>query len=228
MSAKTFSPFDFSALQHGRRSVRDFTDREVAPDLVQAVLDDARWAPSWSNTQPYKIGVATGPLRERIRDGLLALYDTRAKPDGDFDNRLDYPGELQPRRRATGFGLYGVLGIARDDAAARDRQLRRNFEFFGAPVALFVFVHGGLRDYAVVDGGILVHSILLAAHARGLGGCALGALATWAGPVRAAFEVPAGYKLLCGVALGWPSDRPVNAYNPGRMPLADLLLSPKP
>lgn len=216
-----------SALLRDRRSVRDFSDREVPPDLVQAILDDARWSPSWSNTQPYKIAVASGALRERVRAGLLACYDAKAPPDGDFDNRLNYPDELQPRRRATGFGLYRILGIGREDAVARDRQMRRNFEFFDAPVALFVFVHGGLGDYAVVDGGILVQSILLAARARGLGTCALGALATWASPVRAAFDVPPGYKLLCGIALGWASDHAVNAYSPGRLPLADSLLPPR-
>lgn len=230
-----------------RRSVRDFTDREVPAELIAAILDDARWAPSWSNTQPYRIAVASGTLKDRLKEQLLARFDaavklqaggvlgklaaflTRSKalPDGDFDTRFEYPAELTPRRRATGFGLYSVLGIARNDAAARNRQMRRNWEFFGAPVVLFVFVRRELGAYSVLDAGIFLQSLMLSAQARGLGTCAEGALGTWAGPVREAFDVPPNYKLLCGLALGWPSDHVVNAYNPGRAEVAEMLIPEK-
>ena len=230
-----------------RRSVRDFTDRDVPAELIAAILDDARWAPSWSNTQPYRIAVASGALKDQIKELLLARFDaatklqagglpaklaaflTRSKalPDGDFDTRFEYPPELVPRRRATGFGLYATLGIRRDDSAARHRQMRRNWEFFGAPVVLFVFVRRELGAYSVLDAGIFLQSLMLSAHARGLGTCAEGALGTWAGPVREAFEVPPNYKLLCGLALGWPSDHVVNAYNPGRAEVAEMLIPEK-
>jgi len=230
-----------------RRSVRDFTDRDVPAELIAAILDDARWAPSWSNTQPYRIAVAGGALKDQIKEQLLARFDTATKlqaggmlgriaafltrskalPDGDFDTRFEYPAELTPRRRATGFGLYSVLGIARKDAAARNRQMRRNWEFFGAPLVLFVFVRRELGAYSVLDAGIFLQSLMLSAQARGLGTCAEGALGTWAGPVREAFEVPPNYKLLCGLALGWPSGHVVNAYNPGRAEVAEMLIPEK-
>ena len=227
-----------------RRSIRDFSDREVSAEMIAAILDDARWAPSWSNTQPYKIAVASGGLKDQIKEQLLARFDaatklqagglpgklaaflTRSKalPDGDFDTRFEYPAELTSRRRATGFGLYATLGITREDSAARHRQMRRNWEFFGAPVVLFVFVRQELGAYSVLDAGIFLQSLMLSATARGLGTCAEGALGTWAGPVREAFDVPPAYKLLCGLALGWPSDHVVNAFNPGRADVAEMLI----
>ena len=142
-------------------------------------------------------------------------------------HEIDYPEELVPRRRATGFGLYASLGIARGDSAARHRQMRRNWEFFGAPVVLFVFVRRELGAYSVLDAGIFLQSLMLSAKARGLGTCAEGALGTWAGPVREAFDVPPNYKLLCGLALGWPSGHVVNAYNPGRADVAEMLIPEK-
>ena len=218
-----------SSLLRDRRSIRDFSDREVPADLIDAILDDARWAPSWSNTQPYKIAVASGELKDRVKAGMLACFDATppALPDGDFDTRFEYPQELVPRRRATGFGLYATLGIARENSAARHRQLRRNFEFFGAPVVLFIFVRQELGAYSILDAGIFLQSLMLSAQARGLGTCAEGALATWAGPVREAFDVPDAYKLLCGLALGWPSRHPVNAYNPGRADVVEMLIPAK-
>jgi nitroreductase len=148
-------------------------------------------------------------------------------PDSDFAIPLAYPTELQERRRATGFGLYGVLGIDRGDVAARDRQMRRNFEFFGAPAAIFVFVHDGLGSYSVLDAGLMMQTLLLSAHARGLATCAQGALAMWAGPVRAEFDVPEHYRLLCGLSIGYASDHPVNAYDPGRPAVDEVLIPPQ-
>lgn len=235
-----------SSLIRERRSVRDFRPDPIPAELLEGVLADANWAPSWSNTQPYRVAIASGELRDRIAAELCGNYDRamaaqqggligrlkllltrRGLPDGDFDTRLEYPADLQPRRRETGHGLYNLLGIERKDSAARDRQMRRNFEFFGAPTALFLFVHQGLREFSVLDAGIWLQTLMLSAHAHGLATCAQGALATWAGPVRDAFDVPPSYRLICGVSIGYASEHPVNRYNPGRTPAGDLRLPQK-
>lgn len=234
---------ELDALLEARRSVRQFKPDPVPDGLLRECLSAARWAPSWSNTQPYRVGVATGAVRDRISARLCALYDegmalqrggalTRAValaqgkvPRGDYPVPREYPEELQPARRATGFGLYGVLGIAREDKQAREQQMRKNYELFGAPVALFLFAHEGLGVYSVLDAGVFLQSFMLAAQARGLGTCAQGALAVWPEPVREAFEVPPHYKLLVGCSVGYADDAPVNRFNPGRPPVETLLLA---
>ena len=234
---------DFSALVRNRRSVRDFSPQAIPPELLDAVLADANWAPSWSNTQPYRLAIASGDVRNRLAAQLCERFDvaTRAQqggvlgklkllatrhglPDGDFNTNFDYPQDLQPRRRATGHGLYELLGIGRKDHAARHQQMRKNFEFFGAPTAIFVFVHGGLHAFSILDAGIFLQTLMLSAQAHGLATCAQGALATWGGPVRAEFGIPKDYKLICGVSIGYASDHAVNQFNPGRNPVQNLLV----
>ena len=67
--------------------------------------------------------------------------------------------------------------------------------------------------------------LILGAHARGLGTCAQGAVAIWEDAVKAEFEVPDGYKLLYGVALGYPSDAMVNTFQAERLPVSEIKLS---
>jgi nitroreductase len=239
-------PDTWAALARARNSVRDFRPDPIPVDALDAVLADALTAPSWSNTQPYRIAVASGEVRDRISAELCARYDAgmrarrgglrgraevlltrRGLPDGDFRVPERYPEDLQPRRVACGRGLYETLGIDRADRAARERQMRRNFEFFGAPTVLFIFVHEGLREYSVLDAGVMLQTLMLSAHAHGLGTCAQGALAIWTGPVRAEFEVPRAYKLICGVAIGYPSEHPVNTFRPGRATLDEIVLPPR-
>jgi nitroreductase len=238
-----------SAIIASRRSVRDFLPTPIAPELLNAVLADAVHSPSWSNTQPYMIAVASGAVRDRLYAELTERFDTgmraqrqgwlgklkllasangrKARPDGDFDTTAAYPDDLQPRRRDTGQALYKLLGIDRNDLPARDAQMRKNFEFFGAPTAIFVFAHGGLREFAVLDAGIFVQTLMLSAHAHGLGSCAQGALATWGSPVRREFDVPKAYKLICGISIGHPSGHVINQFNPGRSPVDELLIKQK-
>ncbi len=234
-----------SALIRSRRSVRDFLPRPIPQEVLDAVLEDASWAPSWSNTQPYRVAVASGALRDRLAAELCGLFDRgmaaqhggalakfkllltrKGLPDGDFATQFTYPNDLQTRRRETGRGLYDLLGIGHHDRAARDRQMRRNFEFFGAPTALFLFAHRGLREFSVLDAGVYLQTLMLAAQARGLATCAQGALATWAGPVREAFDIPAPYRLICGVSIGYASAHVVNGFNPGRAAAAALRVDP--
>ena len=235
----------FSDSIRSRRSVRDFLPAPIPEAVLQSVLLDANQSPSWSNTRPYRIAMASGAVRDRLAEQLTERFDlgmraqrkgwlgklkllTRQRhvlPDGDFVTNFAYPEDLQPQRRATGHGLYELLGIGRKDIAAREAQMRRNFEFFGAPTAIFVFVHSGLREFSVLDAGIFMQSLMLSAHAHGLGTCAQGALATWAGPVRRAFDVPMNYKLIAGISVGYASAHAINQYNPGRAKAADILLA---
>jgi len=130
----------------------------------------------------------------------------------------------EPRSQKIGRDLYTHLGVARGDKVGRDEQWARNFDMFGAPVAIFVFTHKGLPTYAVSDAGLFMQNLMLSAHARGLGTCAQGALAVWSDPVRAEFNVPKQYKLLCGIALGYPSKDTVNGFRAERLPIADITI----
>ncbi len=236
---------EFSDVLRQRRSIRAFSDQAVPDELVRALLEESLASPSWSNTQPYKIGVLSGAdvaplgreLTERfhrlmkiqrqkgVKRLLAAWRDRGALPDGDFRPVVQYPADLQPRRVATGHGLYELLGIARGDKAARDEQMARNFSFFDAPVVLFLFAHKGLGVYSALDAGIFLQSLMLAAANRGLGTCAQGALGLWRSPVAARFDIPEPYQLLCGVALGYPApDAPINRFQPPRVGLEELLL----
>ncbi|MBN9530789.1 MAG: nitroreductase [Alphaproteobacteria bacterium] len=208
-----------------RRSIRAFRPDPVPADVLDRLLAAAQEAPSWSNTQPYRLGLAHGALRDRLADELTAAFD-RGSVDlaPEIPLPLSYPPELQRRRQATGYGLYETLGIARQDHAARHAQMRRNFTFFDAPVVLFLFAHEALGQYAALDAGVFLQSLMLAAVDEGLGTCAEGALAMYPGPIRRCFDVPEGYKLLCGLSLGYPADDRVNGFRPARKAPDELLL----
>jgi len=229
-----------------RRTTRDFLPTEVPAELIDKLLQDAMTAPSWSNTRPYLVAIARGDVRDRISAGFLdrwaaadkaleggiwgkiKLFFTRyGLPQSDYRVFRPYPKDLKVRSAKVGAELYGHIGIKRDDRKARSAQWARNYEFFGAPVSLFIFTHSGLGEYSVSDAGLFMQNLMLSAHAHGLGSCAQGASALWAPVVRAEFDVPKDYKLLCGIALGYASEHHVNTFKADRLDISNIKLEAK-
>ena len=64
----------FSDLIRNRRSVRDFLPTPIPDAVLQSVLADANQSPSWSNTQPYRIAVASGAVRNRLAAQLTERF----------------------------------------------------------------------------------------------------------------------------------------------------------
>jgi len=229
-----------------RRTTRDFLPTEVPAELIDKLLQDAMTAPSWSNTRPYLVAIARGDVRDRISAGFLdrwaaadkaleggiwgkiKLFFTRyGLPQSDYRVFRPYPKDLKIRSSRVGAELYGHIGIKRDDRKARSAQWARNYEFFGAPVSLFIFTHSGLGEYSVSDAGLFMQNLMLSAHAHGLGSCAQGASALWAPVVKAEFDVPKEYKLLCGIALGYASEHHVNTFKADRLDISNIKLEAK-
>jgi nitroreductase len=239
-------PNEFSQFLASRRSTRDFLPTTVAPEIIEQILKDSLTAPSWSNTRPFKVAVATGESRELIsqeflsrwsvlskimRKGILnklrIVYSRYGLPTSNRSIAKPYPAELKPRAERVGREMYETFGVVRGDRTGRDQQWAKNYSFFGAPVELFIYVHKSLHVYAASDAGLMMQNLMLSAHAHGLGTCAQGAVAIWDDVVRKEFDVPKGYRLLCGIALGYPSDSPVNDFKANRIDVDELIVKPR-
>ena len=239
-------PEDFSQFLASRRSTRDFLSKPVAPEIIEQILKDSLTAPSWSNTRPFKVAVASGDIRDRIsteflsrwsvlskimRKGILnklrIVYSRYGLPTSNRSIAKPYPAELKPRAERVGKEMYETFGVARGDRTARDQQWAKNYSFFGAPVELFIYVHKSLHVYAASDAGLMMQNLMLSAHAHGLGSCAQGAVAIWDDVVRKEFDVPKGYRLLCGISLGYPSESSINDFKANRLEVEELTLKPR-
>ena len=229
-----------------RRSTRDFLRTPVPEEIINQILTDALTAPSWSNTRPFKIAVATGDVRDRISGEFLSrwtvlsrimrkglknkvrlIYSRYGLPTSNRTIVKPYVAELKPRAQRVGKELYELFGVKRGDRDARDKQWGKNYSFFGAPVEMFIYIHKSLHVYAASDAGLMMENLMLSAHGHGLGTCAQGAVNIWDDVVRKEFDIPKDYRLLCGMAIGYPSDSPVNSFRAHRIGADEVLLKPK-
>ncbi|MBC7504452.1 MAG: nitroreductase [Sandarakinorhabdus sp.] len=208
-----------------RRSVRGFLDTPVPPALIRSIVEKAARAPSGGNLQPWHIDVVAG---DRL-DALKAIMRTRLAeaPGGEATEYDIYPKMLttpyKDYRFAVGEALYGAIGIPRDDKMKRLMWFARNFQFFGAPVALFCSVARTMGPPQWSDLGMYLQSLMLLLREAGLDSCAQECWAIYSATIRGFIEIPEDRMLFTGMAIGYKDETdPANAARSERAPLMDF------
>jgi nitroreductase len=197
----------------GRRSCRAFRDTPVPRVVIERLLTLAQQSPSWCNTQPWELIVTEGAATNRL--------PSPASPDITFPT--SYPGVYGERRRVCAQQLYSSVGIDMDDRAASYRQTMKNFEFFGAPNVIIMTTAAPLGTYGLLDCGVYLGNLLLAAQALGLGAIAQAALALHSPLIRRHFDILPDRKIVCGISIGYPdSAHPTNSFQTRRGPISEV------
>lgn len=196
-----------------RRSIRRFLPTPVSAETVEAILDVAARAPSGTNMQPWKGYVLAGTPKQRLIDAVQAVFD--ANEPGHMQEVQYYPDEFfgpyLERRRTVGWGLYGLLGIAKGEGVRMKAQHRRNFQFFDAPVGMIFTIDRRLATGSWLDYGMFLENIMIAARGRGLDTCAQAAWTHYHKAIRPVLNLAEEEVVVCGMALGYADpDAPEN------------------
>ena len=206
-----------SALLH-RQSVRAFLNKPVSEELVQKILNTAKWAPSGVNTQPWRVVGVAGSEKQALSAALLKQFDAKTASNPDYHY---YPTEwfepYKSRRKACGLALYSAVGIQLGEDEKRRAAWRRNYTFFGAPVGLLFFIDRRLEKGSWLDMGLFLQNVMLAARGFGLETCPQASLAEYPDIVRQILQISNDWAVVCGMAVGYADwDHPINQYRTTR------------
>lgn len=206
------SSHSFASVITDRRSVRAYLPRPVPDEVLRELLVLARCAPSGANLQPGNFVAVQGEARRLLCDELVQAWREGRHEVEDYDYfPRPMPIRLRRRQVASAQALYGALEVARDDRVGRDLQFERNFRFFDAPVALLVTIDRGFGSGGYMDLGMSLYGLMLAAQARGLATCAIGAMASFPGVIRKHLSLGDTTNVVCGMAVGYADPQaPVN------------------
>ncbi|MBN1563603.1 MAG: nitroreductase family protein [Anaerolineae bacterium] len=181
-----------------RRSIRRYTDQAVPRDVLERLLEAARWGPSAHNRQPWRFAVITDPAR---RAALAQAMGKRFRRDLQADG-------LPPEAIA--------------------QQVQRSIDRIStAPAILLVFVsmadmdqypdehrQTAERTMAVQSVALAAQNVLLLAHAEGLGACWLCAPLFCPDVVRAELGLPADWEAQALITIGYPAEDHIRDREP--------------
>jgi nitroreductase len=214
-----------------RVSMRAFTQQPVPRETIEAILQVASRAPSGTNTQPWKVYVLTGDKLNALVNKVCAAHDAQAADPAvaaQYQAQYDYYPEkwVSPyidRRRANGWELYGVLGITKGDKAKMHAQHQRNFKFFDAPVGLIFTLDNVMGRGSLVDYGMFLQNIMIAARGHGLHTCPQAAWNDYHSIILPHIGAADNEMMVCGMALGFIDESAVvNTYRTSRVPVQEF------
>ena len=214
-----------------RMSARAFTAQPVPREVLTQLLELAARAPSGTNTQPWKVYVLQGQSRDSLVEKVCAAHDEiRANPDlaAEYREPYDYYPEkwVSPfidRRRENGWSLYGLLGITKADKDKMHAQHQRNYRFFDAPVGLMFTLDKVMGRGSLVDYGMFLQTLMLAARGMGLHTCPQAAWNGFGSIILPHIGAGDNEMLVCGMALGYADESQiVNTFRTPRETVASF------
>ncbi len=157
------------------------------PDLVsaaalEAMLADARFAPTITAAVPWEVHIVSGKTRKRLVQALKAAAGTgEITPDFETDETAIWP------------------------TAQTDFALPHYLDFFGAPHIALLFMRPVAESLSVAaDAGLYCGALLEALPRHGLVGVLQTKIALYAGTVREVLDMDPSLKMLSCIAFGFP------------------------
>ncbi len=219
---------DISTALRERRCIRRYRPDPVARELIEEILEEARWAPSAGNTQSTYVYVVTDAALEKVKALLVDHAEREVPPAPDIPS-APMPPYLQARMAA-------LFKERADYVADEERRLGLTGEkasppaamamarLFGAPVLLLLAAdEQNARDYGCLDAGLFAANIALAARARGLGTCLLVSTLRASVALHKVLPHAEGKSFIIAMTLGIPDpDAAINRFPRNRLAVEEF------
>ena len=209
-----------------RFSTRAYLNKPVERAVLEDLLQVAARSPSGTNTQPWKVYVLQDAAKDRLVSEVCEAHNAMAANPAlaaEHTEEYDYyPSKwVSPyidRRRECGFGLYGVLGIGKGDKEKMHLQSQQNFRFFGAPVGLIFTLDKVMGRGSLLDYGMFLQNVMVAARARGLHTCPQAAWNNFSKIIYKHVGAGENEMMVCGMSLGYADEAAlVNTFKTTRV-----------
>ena len=207
-----------------RMSIRGFTSEEVPRELLEEVIDIARWSPSYKNTQPWEVLVLSGEKKKELSRQLVQLLEDGVEPTPDLPTPLSWPPAIQARIDHLFAKRAEATGIDLTDPVIIKKSKMANFRFYNAPHAVYLYQDAELTPWSILDLGLFAQSFMLAAHAKGLGTVPQAFTTDYAAQVKEFLGIPADKRLVLGLSVGFPDpESPMNQLRTDRVETDEIV-----
>lgn len=193
-----------------RRSIRAFLPTPVPVQVIEEILNVARFCATGVNMQPWHVHVVTGKVKDDLSRAIAHVDNDPSMSTQLADAYEYYPRKWTApfidRRRKVGWELYGLLGIGKGDKQRMHEQHGRNYRFFDASVGLIFTMSRVLQEGSLLDYGMFLQNVMTAARGRGLDTCPQAAFLKYHQVISDVLKIPSDQMLVCGMSLGYADE----------------------
>jgi nitroreductase len=196
-----------------RQSIRAFKPNPIPRDVMHKILQVVSNSPSYANTQPWEVVVVSGKKKDELSAKLLELARAKVATSPDLPIPKDWPPAMEERSREHGARRLSTLGLERDDEEGREKLRLKNFEFYGAPCVVFLFMDGSLGEWSIFDMGLFTQNLSLMAHSLGVESCLQASVTNYAVEIKKFLGIAETKKLIICISLGYSDEKAkLNTY----------------
>lgn len=208
----------------GRKSIRSFRKDRVPTELLREIVRVAQRSPSYKNSQPWEVLILSGGKKDALSKLMVELYERGEEPTPDLPAPRSWPEAEESRIEHLYRTRREATGIDLKDPEIVRKSKKANFRFYHAPHAIYLFQDASLTPWSLFDLGLFAQSLMLAAHARGLGTVPQAFATDYARQVKDFLSIPETKRLIIGLSVGYPDENsPVNSLRTDRVAVEEIL-----
>ena len=205
---------------HERHSTRAFLDKPVLKETIEKLLFLSTKAPSAINLQPWEFTVVMGEERIRLSKVLVKSMRERNISCGPGAVRT-LPEYFMDRQRKL---MDCILPYLKKGTPFQDFINEGSCNFYGAPTAIIITIDQAFSKARLVDLGITIGYMVLAAYNIGLGTCPIGLISAFADEIKDRLNIGEEKDVVMGIGVGYPDpDSPVNQAISERAPIHEVV-----
>ncbi|MEM3054418.1 MAG: nitroreductase family protein [Candidatus Bathyarchaeia archaeon] len=176
-----------------RRSVRKFKPAKIPREMIENILDLARWAPSAHNSQPWRcVVVDDEKVKEKLAEEMGKKWLLDMLKDGVPKDRAEQIVQLESWNRITKSSTVVIVGLTMENMHKYPDMRRRRAEYLM-----------GVQSVAAY-----IQTLLLLAHYYGLGACWVCAPLFCQKVVRKVLGLPRKIEPQAMIVMGYPDEEP--------------------
>jgi len=194
----------FLNLIKNRRSVKEYSSKEVSKEALSRILEGARWAPSAHNAQPWRFIIIRDSLtKQRLAKAMASRWNQDMSKNGILKERREslIKASVELFENAP---IIIIVCLTMDNMEEYPDERRKKIEYV----------------MAVQSVAAAIENMLLAAEGEGLGSCWFCAPLFCQDVVRKTLRIPKHIDPQALITLGYQANKP---NPPPRKPLEDIV-----
>ncbi|KRM94230.1 hypothetical protein FC56_GL001182 [Lentilactobacillus senioris DSM 24302 = JCM 17472] len=208
-----------AAINH-RRAIRDFQSTPVPQADLIDIVRDAQRTPSWGNSQPWKVYIATGDSLAEYKRRFQSLNEANKKPKAFLETMAQ--GQWHPKEQVN-MAKWNVQ-LAQTLDGMQYIYSNSQYALYNAPAIAILTIPKNSLAWSVYDLGAFAQTLMLAATDRGIATVPSYEFVKYPELAYGVLDVPTKEAVAMGIGLGYVDDtRQINQLHTDREPVSDVL-----
>lgn len=147
----------FQDIIQTRRSVRYFDGQPIARDTLIAIVKEAQCTPSWANSQPWQVYIATGQTLEGIKQEHHATSSQGIRGQAEFSTQHREAWADRPRRNMGNWSRQIGAHLGEEHGAEYGDAQR---DLFNAAAIVYLTIPHESSLWSVLDLGAFSQTLM--------------------------------------------------------------------